>query len=195
MCNAFGNRIAYRTYVETFNQLRIPLVFDPPAPNLEPREMIRPTDRSPVIRASADGGFTLGPLRWGFPPTRPRTGPLINFRSEGRAFGVGRCLAPASHFFEYTGTRSPKTRWRFTVTGEDWFCFAAVWRRCAGPDGPLDAFTLLTCVPGPDVEPLHDRQPVLLDRSQWRAWLDASIPSADLIRPSPAGFLTVARDG
>jgi putative SOS response-associated peptidase YedK len=194
MCNTFGNTVAYRTYVETFSHQRIRLVFEDIAPNLEPLTMIRPTDRAPVVRPAENGdGCELVRLRWGFPPTRPKAGPLINFRSEGRRFGPGRCLVPASYFFEYTGAKSPKTRWRFTKAGEDWFCFAGLWRRSQTPEGPLDAFTLLTCEPGPDVAPIHPRQPVVLERAQWAAWLDPAAPSDSLIRPSSAGSLAVEK--
>ena len=48
---------------------------------------------------------------------------VINFRSEGRRFPKGRCLIPASHFFEFTGTKPPKSKWKFKKEGEDWFCF------------------------------------------------------------------------
>jgi putative SOS response-associated peptidase YedK len=44
-----------------------------------------------------------------FPPSLRRRGkgaPVINFRSEGRRFPKGRCLIPASHFFEFTGSKS-----------------------------------------------------------------------------------------
>jgi hypothetical protein len=54
-------------------------------------------------------GVELVQLRWGFPPPRPKGAPVINFRSEGRRFPKGRCLIPASHFFEFTGTKSPKS--------------------------------------------------------------------------------------
>src|SRR5258707_8434229 len=97
-----------------------------PAPNLEPREDIWPTDKAPVIRRFEDGTNEFAELRWGFPPAGPKAGPVINFRSEGRRFPVGRCLVPASHFFEFTGTKSPKTKWKFTNTSGDWFCFAGL---------------------------------------------------------------------
>ena len=35
-----------------------------------------------------------------------------------------------------------------------------------------EAFTLLTTVPSPDVAPIHDRQMVVLERSDWSAWLE-----------------------
>jgi putative SOS response-associated peptidase YedK len=74
-------------------------------------------------------------------------------------------LIPASHFFEFTGVKSPKTKWRFTKTGEDWFCFAGLWRPM--PEGAREAFTILTTEPRPDLAPIHNRQVVVLDRADW----------------------------
>jgi hypothetical protein len=77
-------------------------------------------------------------------------------------------------------------------SGEHWFCFAGLWRPM--PDDAGDAFTLLTTDPGPDVAPIHDRQMVVLDRSDWLAWLDLTRPEAELVRPLPAGsFTTIAQ--
>ena len=59
------------------------------------------------------------------------------------------------------------------------------------PDGAGDAFTLLTTEPGPDVAPIHDRQVVVLERSDWPRWLDLKEPEAELLRPLPAGSLKV----
>jgi putative SOS response-associated peptidase YedK len=117
---------------------------------------------------------------------RPKGAPIINFRSEGRRFPKGRCLVPATHFFEFTGKRSPKSKWKFTKAGEEWFCFAGLWRPM--PEGG-DAFTLLTTEPGPDVAPIHNRQMVVLERSSWQAWLDPAHSEADLLVPLPAGSL------
>jgi putative SOS response-associated peptidase YedK len=190
MCNDYANNIPYHAYLEAFSELRIPVRFPRAAPNLEPREDIWPTDTAPVIRQAADG-IEFVQLRWGFPPARPKGGPVINFRSEGRRFPSGRCLVPASHFFEFTGPKSPKSKWRFTKAGEDWFCFAGLWRPMPGGEGA--AFTLLTTQPGPDVAPIHDRQMVVLERADWRAWLELSRPEAELLRPLPAASLQVER--
>ena len=110
---------------------------------------------------------------------------MINFRSEGRGFPKRRGLIPASHFFEFTGKKSPKSKWKFTKAGEDWFCFAGLWRPM--PDGAGDAFTLLTTEPGPDVAPIHNRQMVVLERANWLGWLDLIRPESELLRPLPAG--------
>jgi putative SOS response-associated peptidase YedK len=146
MCNDFGNNIPHREYLAAFSQLRVPIVFPTAAPNLEPRDDIWPTELARFRRR--DHGVELVQLRWGFPPAPPKGAPVINFRSEGRRFPKGCCLIPASHFFEFTGAKPPKSKWKFAKTGEEWFCFAGLW--CAMPDGLGDAFTILTTEPGPD---------------------------------------------
>lgn len=54
---------------------------------------------------------------------------------------------------------------------------------------------MLTMPPGPDVAPFHDRQIVVLDRSRWVDWLDAGVPSMDVLRTLPAGTLDVVQVG
>ncbi|HTV90131.1 MAG TPA: SOS response-associated peptidase [Stellaceae bacterium] len=187
MCNDFGNHIPYHDYLRAFGKSGIDVRCPAAAPNIEPRDDIWPTDPAPLIRQTSNG-HEFAQLRWGFPPGRPKGAPVINFRSEGRRFPAGRCLVPASHFFEFTGTRSPKTKWKFTRAGEEWFCFAGLWRPM--PDGGA-AFTLLTTAPGPDVAAIHNRQVVIVDRADWLAWLDMTRPEAELLRPLPAGSLIV----
>jgi putative SOS response-associated peptidase YedK len=98
-------------------------------------------------------------------------------------------LAPAAHFFEFTGKTTSKSKWKFTKAGEEWFCFAALWRPMPNETG--DAFTLLTTAPGPYVAPVHDRHMIVLERDDWAAWLDLIKTEAELLRPLPAGELRV----
>src|SRR5207302_8367944 len=140
----------------------------------------------PVIRRLEDGTNEFTELRWGFPPARPKGPPVINFRSEGRRFSVGRCLVPASFFYEFTSTKSTKTKWRFTKVGEDWFCFAGLWRPMTAG---RDAFTLLTTEPSPAVVPIHYQQMVVLERSVWSARLEQPDNEATLLLAPTAGCL------
>jgi len=190
MCNLYSEKVSYRQLVDEFSQLKLPIVLPGPeaAPNLPPLEQVRPTDVAPIIRP-AEGGVELARLKWGFAPSRPKAPPVINFRSEGRRFGKGRCLVPADGYFEFTGARYPKTRWRFTEVGQDWLCMAGLWRPAEG-EWP-ESFTLLTTEPGPDVKPYHDRQVVVLPREHWAAWLDPESDPAPLLVAGPAGMLHV----
>ena len=103
--------------------------------------------------------------RWSWPGAGGR--PVYNYRSDGRDLGNhgvkgGRCLIPVDSFFEFTapadGPKSKrKDKWRFRSASHDWLCIAGLWRADASVG---EAFTLLTCPPGPDVVPYHARQVV-----------------------------------
>ena len=208
MCNEVRRRIALGQLREDWGQTRIPLVFPEGAPNMAPLESIRITDPTVIIRAAADapdGAAELderrspgAPLaaelvtrRWSWPGSHGK--PVYNFRSDGREFRSGRCLVPVDGFFEFTAPADPKAKrkdkWVFTLAGHDWFCIAGLWR--ADP-AVGEAFTLLTCPPGPDTAPYHSRQMVVLGRDAWGPWLDPTVPAATLCQPLPAGSLLVA---
>ena len=120
----------------------------------------------------------------------PKGGPVFNFRSEGRRFADSkRRLVPGSAFFEFTGRKYPKAKHRFTLNGAPFLAVAGVWREASG--NKLPTFTMLTTEPWPDVEPYHNRQVVVLRPEDWSAWLDLSKPESELLRPLPAGSLSV----
>lgn len=179
MCNEFRFERSLDQLLEEFSQLRLPLRWDGGAPNLEPRASIRPTDPAYLIA----GGGLLTQLRWGL-PNRHKGGPVINFRSEGRRFPRGRCLVPADGFYEFTGAKAPKSKWLFEPAAGPFLAFAGLVRD--------DRFTLLTCAPGPDIAPYHDRQMAILPREHWAAWLGAPDDQPP-IEPLPAGSLKVTQ--
>ena len=185
MCNEFRFTQSLDRLVDEFSQLGLPLSWTGGAPNLEPRNSIRPTDPAAIL-VGAGEGVALKQLRWGFP--RAAGGPVINFRSDGRRFPTGRCLVPADGFYEFTGAKAPpkrqKSKWLFTAADSDLFCIAGLVRD--------DRFTLLTMEPGPDIAPYHDRQIVILPRPLWAAWLSAA-PDAPPIPSLPAGSLAVTQ--
>jgi putative SOS response-associated peptidase YedK len=179
MCNEYRFKQPLDSLVEAFSQLNLPVHWAGGAPNLEPRDSIRPTDPAPILVGSPKGA-ELKQLRWGF--AQDRGGPLINFRSDGRRFGQGRCLIPADGFYEFTGPKAPKSKWLFTAADNELFCIAGLMRD--------ERFTMLTMEPSPDIAPYHNRQIVILPRSQWAQWLDSSQPQPTFAI-APAGSLNV----
>ncbi len=150
---------------------------------------IRINDLGPVMRA-AGNGVELAAMNFGFPPSRPRASPVFNFRSEKRSFeNSHRCLIPASAFFEFTGQKYPKAKHRFSLNDAAFMAIAGIWREGKGDAPP--AFTMLTTSPGPDVEPYHDRQVVVLRPSDWAHWIYLTRPERELLRPLPVGSLQV----
>lgn len=188
MCNDYENHIRYDDYAHLMRQLDIGIAEHQSQADLPRADDIRIGNIGPVIQPSGNG-VKLTPMTFGFPP-KGRGGPVFNFRSEGRHFGDSRrCLIPASAFFEFTGTKSPKAKHRFTLGGAPFLAIAGLWRDGEGNQPP--AFTMLTTEPGPDVAPYHDRQVVVLRPERWADWLWLTRPEADLLKPLPAGTLAV----
>src|SRR5262249_47657588 len=97
-------------------------------------------------------------------------------------------------FYEFTPSSDPKSKrkdkWLFTLADGDLFAIAGTWRSGAA-DGE-DAWTMLTCAPGPDVVPYHDRQVVVLGPENWAAWLSGARNEREIPVLSAAGILSVA---
>ena len=193
LCNEVARRIALDLIRHDFSELRIPLRFPEGLPNLPPADSIRITDRTAIVRAG-DAGPELVMRRWSW--SGPTGKPVFNFRSEGRRFDSGRCLIPVDAMFEFTsGDAKRKDRWRFEATEGAWFAIAGLWRQgvSLGKDGVGEAFTMLTCAPGPDIAPYHDRQVVVMPRADWAAWLAPDTrDAAALIGPSAEGRFRVS---
>ena len=193
MCNDYEEHIAWQQYQDMMQAIGLGIPTGQTEADLPPIADVRINDVAPIMRAEGNV-VALRPMRWSFPASRPGGRPVFNFRSEGRSFRDSRrCLIPASAFFEFTGTKTPKSKHRFTLAGQPFMAIAGIWRAIAG----VEAFTMLTTEPGPDVAPYHDRQVVVLPPDDWAAWLYLSRPDGELLRPLPAGSLdaTLVRKG
>src|SRR6195952_2465832 len=189
MCNDYEQDIAWADYCKMMQTLELGIPSEQSALDLPRADDIRINDTVPVMRA-AGNGIELVAMNFSFPPSGPRGGSVFNFRSEGRRFDKSnRCLIPASAFFEFTGKRYPKAKHRFTLEDAPFMAIAGIWRD--GAAGKPPAFTMLTTDPGPDVEPYHNRQVVVLRPEDWASWVYLTKPEAELLRSLPTGALSV----
>jgi len=201
MCNEFSRKLDLDLLILGLQQAGIALGFPEARPNVEPLASVRITDPSVIIRAGAGGAAELVTRRWSWPGQGGK--PVYNYRGEGRDFRnsarQGRCLVPVDGFYEFTAPADPaakrKDKWLFRCKDAPWFAIAGLWKRdeAAIPDSRHEAFTLLTCAPGPDIAPFHHRQVAVLPPARWAGWLDGSIPAQQAIGPSAAGTLIAER--
>lgn len=189
MCNLYRMEKNPDAIRRLFADVQIPIAFPEGIPNMEPRD-VRISEKAPVVRFNRDKGVAeLVERRWSWPG--PTGKPVFNMRSDGREFSRHRCLVLADSFYEFTMAADPKQKrkdcWAFRPAGE--FAIAGLLR-----DDPKvgEAFTLLTVPPGSDIANYHNRQIALLDPAQWRAWLDGSAKSVEVLQPSVAGSLAVS---
>ena len=188
MCNDYEQHVSYAAYSAALRALELSSPSAESADDLKQADDIRIGDFGPVIRA-AGNGVEIVAMKFGFPPPRPKAGPVFNFKSDNRHFADSRrCLILLSGFFEFTGSKYPKAKHRFSLRGSPLMAIAGLWSEAE--DGGL-SFTMLTTAPGPDIAPYHDRQVCVLRPADWAAWLFLTRPEAELLKPLPAGSLDV----
>ena len=169
----------------------------PDPPELGPRYNIAPTQPVAVLRAPPDRDVRrIEMLRWGLVPSwakDPAIGNrMINARSETvdqkpsfkAAFRRRRCLVLADGFYEWQRLKRGKQPYYIHLIDGGPFAFAGLWEEWADPDGSvIETCTILTTSANELMADLHDRMPVILDRSAYELWLDATVHDARVLAP------------
>ena len=167
-----------------------------------PRFNICPTQAVPVV-TFASGIRHLGPMRWGLVPSwykTPTAGPLIlNARSDTvaqkpafrEAIRQRRCLVLASGFYEWSaGPDGARLPWYITRADGQPMALGGLWQAW----GDMVTCAVVTLQAGPNLRPIHDREPLILNPDQWPLWLgEAGHGAARLMQSTPAGALQAYR--
>src|SRR5262249_35907775 len=112
----------------------------------------------------------------------PSVGPsMINARSETvatkpafrDALRLRRCLVPADGFYEWKKRSKSKQPYCFEVNGGELFAFACIWDSWRDRNGTeVETCSILTTTANLVTRSVHDRMPVILERSSFELWLD-----------------------
>jgi putative SOS response-associated peptidase YedK len=170
---------------------------------IEPRFNIAPSQDILTIVRDAEQRPTALWARWGLVPfwangSANRRPPPINARAETLASSPmfrdalvnGRCLIPATGFYEWqtqpgSGLKVPL---HITLKSDELFAFAGLW--APGKHGGTATATIVTCGPNDLLASIHNRMPVILRREDEALWLDPAVTNPDqllhLLRPYPA---------
>jgi putative SOS response-associated peptidase YedK len=153
-----------------------------------------------------DGVRILAPYRWGLVPMWAKDPAALtstfNARAETvatkpafrSAFKRSRIIVPVDAFYEWTTVGTVKTPSVFLRSDGEPIVFAGLAERWKGPDDSvLHSATIITTEAGPDMDGIHDRMPVVLERESWDHWLDPEVEDRDelepLLHPAAAGTL------
>lgn len=155
--------------------------------NVAPRQWL------PVVFEDEEAGRVAEPMQWGFIPhwakDISKTFRPINTRSE-TVFDSGmwlgavrhhRCLVPSRGFYEWKSV-SEKMKVPYFIHPKDQklFGFAgiySIWKDVE--DRPVYSFSILTTAPNQEMQPIHDRMPVILHPGQEASWLSRRISERD----------------
>lgn len=158
-----------------------------------------------------DGVRMLDRYRWGLIPSWAKDPSIANrlFNARGEtvaekpsfrsAFAKRPCVIPVDGFYEWDHRPGQqKQPHYFTRVDGEPLLLAGLYERWRDPEAPEDQAPLATCTiitttPSDDMEGLHDRMPVVFERSDVRTWLDVEDYGADeraaMLRPAPKGTL------
>ena len=115
--------------------------------------------------------------RWGL------RGRFVNLRAEtvqAKFKTSGRCLVPASGFYEWQSRAGRKQPYYFSPADGSLLALGADWES--------DSFSLITTEPNATLQGIHDRMPVIIGRNDYAAWLKGDDA---LLRPAPDDALNV----
>jgi putative SOS response-associated peptidase YedK len=147
-------------------------------------------------------------VRWGLVPSWAKEASIgnrmINARMETlaekpsfkRPFAKRRCLLPADGYFEWyptqqKGKSGKPLKQPFFIRPADGGVLAMaglyeIWRDKSVPEDQEGAFlwtaTVITTSAEDDVGHIHDRMPMIVERSQYAAWLDPNVSEPDELR-------------
>jgi len=158
---------------------------------------VSPASEMPVIVRKEEDEIAL--MRWGLVPRWTKDpGPAqkpINARAEtlvektlfAPLLKSGRCLVPASGFYEWKKEGKRKVPFYFHLPESPLFAFAGLYDTWQGMDGQsVLTYTIITCNPNALVGEVHDRMPVILSRENEQRWLSRE----PLTRQDLAGILS-----
>ena len=139
-------------------------------PAFKPSYNIAPAAEILVVRDKA------ALARWGL------RGRFVNLRAEtvlAKFASSGRCIVPASGFYEWKTEGRRKQPFYFRPKNEPLIALAGLWER--------DTCSLITTEPDAVVGKVHDRMPLILPREAYAAWLAGD--TAILQTPRPVALL------
>lgn len=168
---------------------------------IEKRYNIAPNQWILIVRPSKNSGNEPLLAKWGLVPSwakNAESGPKpINARAEGLsdkpafrgALRYGRCLIPASGFFEWKINGKTKTPYFIRPKGGGIFLFAGLSDNWVGSESELRTCAIITTSANKLMIKLHDRQPVILDKKGAAEWLDPSTKPDDVLYPCPEEWM------
>jgi putative SOS response-associated peptidase YedK len=158
------------------------------------------TPQRTLFGVADDGGgrvldaYTWGLIAW-WAKDASTSNRMFNARAETMAsrpayrdaFARQRLLVPVDGFFEWDHRAGSKEPHFFTRADGEALVLAGLFDRWRDPDGPPDAprrrtCTVVTTTPGPDLDGIHDRMPVVLEPDAYDLWLTRADDELDAVK-------------
>jgi putative SOS response-associated peptidase YedK len=111
------------------------------------------------------------------------------------AYRKRRCLVPVNAFFEWSGEKGHRLKWRIALRDAPLFALAGLWEwwQDRGSGEAVTSYTIVTCAANAAIAPLHDRMPVIVRAADYARWLDPAADAQPLLAPFDPDAVVLAR--
>ena len=145
---------------------------------------VHPSEQAVVLTGKCPR-LTADRMKWGF-PQHDRKGLLINARAESALERITfrdsvrhrRCIIPAAHFYEWN---KAKEKAIFCREDSPVLYMAGIWNHFENGD----RFVILTTQANASVAPIHERMPLILEKSELENWVYEDGYAEYLLRKTP----------
>jgi putative SOS response-associated peptidase YedK len=170
MCGRFSQHYTWRELVGLYRLTQ-------PAINLQPRYNIAPTTTIDAVIPRGGDRFELVPMRWGLIPSwwkksAKEVPSTFNARAETvaqkpmfrAAFKRGRCMIPASGYYEWKPTQSGKQPYYVSARDGSVLSFAGLWddSHDVQTGEAVKSCTIIVTAANVLTRSIHDRMSVIL---------------------------------
>lgn len=165
--------------------------------------IVHPREPGWVVRL-VDGAPVLEQMTWGFPVAlRGKSGQMLKprpvnnarfdklggFWRRWAAFPEQRCLVPASRYAEAVGVPGRMATTWLSLRSSDLFAWAGLWSDSEEWGRVYTCAMTSNCA---ELAYIHDRSPVIIDRTDWATWLAAPLEELNRFdRPWPGEDMAV----
>ncbi len=161
--------------------------------DLAPSYNVSPEDQIAVI-VETEGRRILQTMKWGLIPFWSKTSKMeystINARGETLevrptfrySFKNRRCIIPVDGFYEWKGPRGIKTPYYFHSKNNEPLAFAGLFDIWKSEEQTINSTTIVTTCANDLVMKIHDRMPLILNKSEQELWLNNNTEDLDSIR-------------
>lgn len=164
------------------------------APQFKSQYNIAPSQTLPVI-ISRLGKNQIQMMKWGLIPpwSKDGKGGIINARAESveikpvfkSLLKKGRCLVPATGFFEWKETSDGKQPYYIHLKAQNYFSMAGLY------DEKTQSYVIITTHPNKLMATIHQRMPVIFSTDQERDWLNNNNIQVDKLNSFPEELMEV----
>jgi len=197
MCGRFG---MYKKVEELLAEFDIDECGDG-VEDFEPSYNIAPTQLTPVI-VSDNGTLKMELIKWGFKVHwssasdksehhAPAYKQVINARCESlqqkklfkKLIEGKSCLIPANGYYEWKKEGSQKQPYFIKLPKDQILLLAGLWREVHHHTGEIEKeYTIITTPANEELQKIHDRMPVIIDKKEINGWLKKNPEKLELIK-------------